>query len=60
MDVMLEYPGTTVIESNDSVMIYDKNDVLIVEITDKVRVFGVKDNYDKSPSEDFKHLKVFL
>jgi len=58
----MNYTNKTVIEEHDDIMIYGNDDInpIIVIKGHEIHCFGIEDHYDKTPSEDLKHVKVFM
>ena len=62
MKIHMEYADCTVTEEHDEIRIFGNDNVnpIVVIKNGEIFVYGMDEHYHKSPSEDFKHLKVFL
>ena len=62
MKIHMHYADETITEIHDEIRVYGSDDVnpIIIVKNGEIFVYGMDEHYNKSPSEDFKHLKVFL
>ena len=62
MKIHMEYADCTVTEEHDEIQIFGNDNVnpIVIIKNGEIFVYGMDEHYNKSPSKDFKHLKVFL
>ena len=62
MKLHMNYADCTVTEEHDEIRIFGNDNVnpIVVIKNGEIFCYGMDDHYNKSPFEDFKHLKVFL